>query len=93
MSAPEAHNANGAATVGRADMHLEVEIIPVCDVYGAKELYERLGFRLDDDVAPAGGPSHRPVHTPRVRHGGRRGPAGGATQPRLTAQKQKGDPR
>ena len=56
MSAPEAHNANGAATVGRADMHLEVEIIPVCDVDGAKEFYERLGFRLDDDVAPAGGP-------------------------------------
>ena len=63
MSATEVHNANGDATVGRADMHLEGEIIPVCDVDGAKEFYERLGFSLDDVVAPAGGPSHRPVHT------------------------------
>jgi hypothetical protein len=78
MSAPEVQNANGAATVGRADMHLEAEIIPVCDVDGAKELYQRLGFSLDDVVAPAGGPC--------------RGAAGGATQPRLPAQKQKGNP-
>jgi catechol 2,3-dioxygenase-like lactoylglutathione lyase family enzyme len=55
MSATEAHNANGAATVGRVDMKLEVEIIPVSDVDQAKEFYERLGFRLDTDVAPMDG--------------------------------------
>src|ERR1700743_1382950 len=37
------------------DMHLEVQIIPVSDVDRAKEFYERLGWRLDDDVAPMDG--------------------------------------
>jgi catechol 2,3-dioxygenase-like lactoylglutathione lyase family enzyme len=35
------------------DMHLEVDVIPVADVERAKKFYERLGWRLDDDVAPA----------------------------------------
>ena len=55
MSATEVHNANGDATVGRVDMHLEVDIIPVSDVDRAKAFYERLGFRLDADDAPLEG--------------------------------------
>ncbi|MBV8291451.1 MAG: VOC family protein [Mycobacterium sp.] len=34
-------------------MHLEVNIIPVSDVERSKQFYERLGWRLDLDVAPA----------------------------------------
>jgi catechol 2,3-dioxygenase-like lactoylglutathione lyase family enzyme len=34
------------------DMHLEVDVIPVSDVERSKKFYERLGWRLDDDVAP-----------------------------------------
>src|SRR6202035_2479161 len=37
------------------DMKLEVDILPVSDVDRAKEFYERLGWRLDDDVAPLDG--------------------------------------
>ena len=55
MSATEVHNASGGAAVGKVDMHLEVEVIPVSDVDRAKEFYERLGWRLDDDVAPLDG--------------------------------------
>jgi catechol 2,3-dioxygenase-like lactoylglutathione lyase family enzyme len=36
-------------------MNLEVDVIPVTDVERSKQLYERLGWRLDDDVAPANG--------------------------------------
>ena len=36
-------------------MHLEVQIIPVSDVDRAKEFYQRLGWRLDDDAAPLEG--------------------------------------
>jgi catechol 2,3-dioxygenase-like lactoylglutathione lyase family enzyme len=35
------------------DMRLEVDIIPVSDVERSKQFYERLGWRLDADVAPA----------------------------------------
>ena len=35
------------------DMHLEVDIIPVSDVERSKQFYGRLGWRLDEDVAPA----------------------------------------
>ncbi len=35
------------------EMHLEVDIIPVSDVERSKKFYEQLGWRLDDDVAPA----------------------------------------
>jgi catechol 2,3-dioxygenase-like lactoylglutathione lyase family enzyme len=55
MSATEAHNASLDAAVGKVDMHLEVEIIPVSDVDRSKEFYQRLGWRLDDDVAPLDG--------------------------------------
>jgi catechol 2,3-dioxygenase-like lactoylglutathione lyase family enzyme len=37
------------------DMKLEVQIIPVSDVDRSKAFYERLGWRLDDDVAPMDG--------------------------------------
>jgi hypothetical protein len=47
-------------------MNLEVDIIPVTDVERSKQFYERLGWRLDDDVAPAND-VHRPIHAPRVR--------------------------
>jgi catechol 2,3-dioxygenase-like lactoylglutathione lyase family enzyme len=36
-------------------MRLEVQVIPVSDVDRAKAFYERLGWRLDDDVAPMDG--------------------------------------
>jgi catechol 2,3-dioxygenase-like lactoylglutathione lyase family enzyme len=55
MSATEVHNASGDAAVGKVDMHLEIEIIPVSDVDRSKEFYQRLGWRLDDDVAPLDG--------------------------------------
>jgi catechol 2,3-dioxygenase-like lactoylglutathione lyase family enzyme len=48
MSATDAAN-------GHVDFHLEVQIIPVSDVDRAKKFYERLGWRLDDDVAPMDG--------------------------------------
>ena len=35
------------------DMHLEVDVIPVSDVDRAKQFYQGLGWRLDDDGAPA----------------------------------------
>jgi catechol 2,3-dioxygenase-like lactoylglutathione lyase family enzyme len=34
-------------------LKLEVHIIPVSDVERSKQFYGRLGWRLDDDVAPA----------------------------------------
>ena len=36
-------------------MKLEVQVIPVSDVDRSKGFYERLGWRLDDDVAPLDG--------------------------------------
>jgi predicted enzyme related to lactoylglutathione lyase len=44
-----------ATEVGKVDMRLEVDIIPVSDVDIAKDFYERLGWRLDADVAPMDG--------------------------------------
>ncbi len=55
MSATEVHNAGRDAAAGQVDIHLEIEIIPVSDVDRAKEFYQRLGWRLDDDVAPLDG--------------------------------------
>jgi catechol 2,3-dioxygenase-like lactoylglutathione lyase family enzyme len=43
------------ATVGKVDMKLEVQTIAVSDVDRSKQFYERLGWRLDDDVAPLEG--------------------------------------
>jgi catechol 2,3-dioxygenase-like lactoylglutathione lyase family enzyme len=39
----------------KVEMKLEIEIIPVSDVDRSKVFYERLGWRLDDDVAPMDG--------------------------------------
>src|SRR5882757_6267201 len=55
MSATEAHDTSRDASIGKVDMKLENQIIPVSDVDRAKEFYERLGWRLDDDVAPLEG--------------------------------------
>ena len=55
MSTTEAHTASPDARVGKADMKLEVDIIPVSDVDRSKQYYERLGWRLDDDAAPLDG--------------------------------------
>jgi catechol 2,3-dioxygenase-like lactoylglutathione lyase family enzyme len=40
---------------GERELHLEVAIIPVSDVDRSKQFYERLGWRLDEDVAPMDG--------------------------------------
>ena len=40
-------------SVTRVDMKFEVDIIPVSDVERSKQFYQRLGWRLDEDVAPA----------------------------------------
>ena len=55
MSATEVHDASHEMAVGKVDMKLEVDIIPVSDVDRSKQFYERLGWRLDDDVAPLDG--------------------------------------
>ena len=47
--------ANQAHRPGTVDMKLEIQVIPVSDVDRAKEFYEQLGWRLDDDVAPMEG--------------------------------------
>src|SRR5215469_13271227 len=55
MTATEVHNASSHTATGQVDMHLEVDIIPVSDVDQAKLFYQRLGWRLDSDVAPLDG--------------------------------------
>ena len=55
MSSTEMHSPNRDASIGKLDMKLEVQIIPVSDVDRSKQFYERLGWRLDDDVAPLDG--------------------------------------
>jgi catechol 2,3-dioxygenase-like lactoylglutathione lyase family enzyme len=55
MSTTDSHNNTGDAATGQVDVHLEVEIVPVSDVDRAKAFYQRLGWRLDDDVAPMDG--------------------------------------
>ena len=54
MSSTEVRSPDHAA-IGKVDMHLEVQIIPVSDVDRSKQFYEHLGWRLDDDVAPLDG--------------------------------------
>jgi catechol 2,3-dioxygenase-like lactoylglutathione lyase family enzyme len=44
---------NSDASVTSVSMKLEVDVIPVSDVERSKQFYQRLGWRLDDDVAPA----------------------------------------
>jgi catechol 2,3-dioxygenase-like lactoylglutathione lyase family enzyme len=41
------------ASVTKVVMNLEVHILPVSDVERSKQFYQRLGWRLDEDVAPA----------------------------------------
>jgi predicted enzyme related to lactoylglutathione lyase len=41
------------ASVTRVTMNLEVDVIPVSDVERSKQFYQLLGWRLDEDVAPA----------------------------------------
>ena len=55
MSATEARNDSGDTAAGNVAMHLEIDVIPVSDVDRAKKFYQRLGWRLDDDVAPFDG--------------------------------------
>ena len=43
-------NHDGAKQVA---MNLEVHIVPVSDVERSRQFYQRLGWRLDQDVAPA----------------------------------------
>ena len=55
MSSTETHSPSRDATVGNVDFHLEVHNIPVSDVDRSKDFYQRLGWRLDEDVAPLDG--------------------------------------
>jgi catechol 2,3-dioxygenase-like lactoylglutathione lyase family enzyme len=41
------------ACVTRVAMNLEVDVIPVSDVERSRQFYQLLGWRLDEDVAPA----------------------------------------
>jgi catechol 2,3-dioxygenase-like lactoylglutathione lyase family enzyme len=54
MTATEPHTSRDT-NVGKFDMKLEIDVIPVSDVDRSKAFYERLGWRLDDDVAPMDG--------------------------------------
>jgi catechol 2,3-dioxygenase-like lactoylglutathione lyase family enzyme len=51
MSTTQEGIRDAAASIGSIDMKLEVVVIPVSDVDRAKEFYERLGWRIDIDVA------------------------------------------
>lgn len=55
MSTTEEGTTSRDPIVGQVDLKLEVQVIPVSDVDRAKSFYERLGWRLDDDVAPMEG--------------------------------------
>ncbi len=55
MSATEKRSTSRDESVRQVDFKLEVQIIPVSDVDRSKEFYQRLGWRLDDDVAPLDG--------------------------------------
>ena len=55
MSTTEVHDADRDAAVGKVDMKLEIQVVPVSDVDRSKEFYQRLGWRLDDDAAPLPG--------------------------------------
>jgi catechol 2,3-dioxygenase-like lactoylglutathione lyase family enzyme len=55
MSSTEVHTPSRGASVGKLAVKLEVQVIPVSDVDRSRQFYERLGWRLDDDVAPLDG--------------------------------------
>jgi catechol 2,3-dioxygenase-like lactoylglutathione lyase family enzyme len=44
-----ANETNNVASAARADLKLELVVIPISDVDRAKEFYEKLGWRLDAD--------------------------------------------
>ena len=43
------------AGVASVVLNLEVHVLPVSDVERSKQFYQRLGWRLDDDISPADG--------------------------------------
>jgi catechol 2,3-dioxygenase-like lactoylglutathione lyase family enzyme len=49
MATPKSEISGSDASVARADMKLEVVVIPVSDVDRSKEFYGKLGWRLDAD--------------------------------------------
>jgi catechol 2,3-dioxygenase-like lactoylglutathione lyase family enzyme len=55
MSTTETQTASSDPRVGKVDLKLEIYVIPVSDVDRSKQFYERLGWRLDDDVSPLDG--------------------------------------
>jgi catechol 2,3-dioxygenase-like lactoylglutathione lyase family enzyme len=55
MSSTEVSSTSRDADAGHVDMRLEIQVIPVSDADRARQFYERLGWRLDDDVAPLEG--------------------------------------
>jgi hypothetical protein len=55
MSATQTQDTSRDASVGKNDMKLEVDIIPVSDPDRAKDFYERVGWRLDADDTPHDG--------------------------------------
>jgi catechol 2,3-dioxygenase-like lactoylglutathione lyase family enzyme len=55
MSKTEVHSSTSETNVRGVTMNLEVQIIAVSDVDRAKEFYEQLNWRLDDDVSPLDG--------------------------------------
>jgi catechol 2,3-dioxygenase-like lactoylglutathione lyase family enzyme len=55
VATTDAGTATGNPRVGKLDMKLEVQIIPVSDPDRSKEFYLRLGWRLDADDAPLPG--------------------------------------
>jgi catechol 2,3-dioxygenase-like lactoylglutathione lyase family enzyme len=52
MTTTQASNATGETSARGVPMNLELQIIPVSDVDRAKNFYQQLGWRFDDDVAP-----------------------------------------
>ena len=55
MTATEHTSTSDHAGPAQVDTKLENQVIPVSDVDRAKAFYDRLGWRLDDDVAPLEG--------------------------------------
>jgi catechol 2,3-dioxygenase-like lactoylglutathione lyase family enzyme len=55
MSSTEVSSTSRDAGAGSVGMRLEIQVIPVSDADRARQFYERLGWRLDDDVAPLDG--------------------------------------
>jgi hypothetical protein len=66
MSATEESTTSRTASVGKADMKLEVDIIPVSDVDRAKQFHEAVGLPARRRRRPDGRPSDRPVHSARL---------------------------